>query len=214
MLVRNGLVYVALQHIDFKQAQLPKVARGEVVVIDPTTDRIVTVIQLNGKNPASAFQFSPTLNRLLISSIGDFAVNDGGIEAINPDTNSVDAQFAVSEATIGGDLTAFVIVSRTKGFAIVQDANFANSLITFDPSTGQRLNKIVGPLNVGPLNVGPLNVGPHLAINSRNEVYLAVADTKTATPGLRIFDTVTDNEITTTPLNVGQFPPLFTLFIE
>jgi hypothetical protein len=45
-------------------------------------------------------------------------------------------------------------------------------------------------------------------------VYLAVADTKTATPGLRIFDALTDNEITTTPLNVGTLPPLFTLFIE
>src|SRR5262249_54670252 len=38
----NCLVYVALQH---------QGARGEVVVIDPTTDRIVTVITLNGTNP-------------------------------------------------------------------------------------------------------------------------------------------------------------------
>jgi len=205
MLIRNGLVYVALQHIDFKQSQLPKVANGEVVVIDPTTDRIVTVIELHGKNPVSEFQFSPTLNRILISSVGDFAVIDGGIEAINPDTNTVDAQFTINEATVGGDITAFVIVSRTKGFAIVEDANFANSLVTFDPSTGRRLKTIVGPLNV---------LVPHLAINSRNEVYLAVADTKTATPGLRIFDALTDNEITTTPLNVGTLPPLFTLFIE
>ena len=106
---------------------------------------------------------------------------------------------------MSGDITAFVIVSRTKGFAIVSDANFANSLVTFDPSSGQRLNRLVGPLKV---------VVPHLAINSRNEVYLAVTDTHAATPGLRIFDAVTDNEITTTPLSVGQFPPLFTLFIE
>ena len=205
MLIRNGLVYVALQHIDFKQPQLPKVANGEVAVIDPTTDRIVTVIKLNGKNPLSELQFSPTLNRILVSSVGDFGVTDGGIEAINPDTNTVDVQFAISEATIGGDITAFVIVSRTKGFAIVEDANFANSLVTFDPSTGQRLKTIVGPLNV---------LVPHLAINSRNEVYLAVTDTQTATPGLRIFDALTENEITTPPLNVGPLPPLFTLFIE
>jgi hypothetical protein len=205
MLIRNGLVYLALQHIDFRQSQLPKVANGEVVVIDPSTDSIVTVIALHGKNPLSALHFSPTLNRILLSSVGDFNVLDGGIEAINPDTNTADAQFVISETTMGGDITEFVIVSRTKGFAIVSDANFANSLMTFDPSTGQQLNRIVGPLNV---------FIPHLAINSRNEVYLAVADARTPTPGLRIFDAVTDREITTTPLNVGQLPPVFTVFIE
>jgi hypothetical protein len=197
MLIVNGLVYVALQHQGG--------ARGEVVVIDPTTDRIVTVITLNGTNPASEFQFSPTLNRILISSVGNLGVSDGGIEAINPDTNTVDSQFAVSEMTMGGDITAFVIVSRTKGVAIVSDQNAADSLITFDPSSGQRLNRLVGPLNV---------VMAHLAINSRNEVYVAVIDTQLATSGLRIFDAVTDNEITTAPLNVGQFPPVFILFIE
>jgi hypothetical protein len=54
----------------------------------------------------------------------------------------------------------------------------------------------------------------HLAINSRNEVYVAVIDAQRATSGLRLFDANTDNEITTTPLNVGQFPPAFTVFIE
>ena len=87
----------------------------------------------------------------------------------------------------------------------MNDTNFANSLVTFNPSTGQRLNTIVGPLNV---------FVPHLAINSRNEIYLAVADARTPTPGLRIFDAVTDRELTTTPLNVGRLPPAWTLFIE
>ena len=206
MLIRNGLVYVALQHIDFTQSLLPKVANGEVVVINPATDSIVTVITLQGRNPVSELQYSPTLNRILVSSVGNFAVIDGGgIEMINPDTNTVDAQLAVSEATMGGDITAFVLVSRTKGFAIVSDANFANSLVTFNPSTGQRLNTILGPLDV---------FVPHLAINSRNEIYLAVADARTPTPGLRIFDAVTDRELTTTPLNVGRLPPAWTLFIE
>jgi predicted amidohydrolase len=41
-----------------------------------------------------------------------------------------------------------------------------------------------------------------------------VTDARTPTPGLRIFDAVTDRELTTTPLNVGQFPPTWTLFIE
>jgi hypothetical protein len=106
MLIRNGLVYVALQHIDFSQSLLPKVANGEVVVINPATDSIVTVITLQGRNPVSELQYSPTLNRILVSSVGNFAVIDGGgIEMINPDTNTVDAQLAVSEATMGGGIS-------------------------------------------------------------------------------------------------------------
>jgi len=142
--------------------------------------------------------------------VGDFAganggLNDGGIDAINPDTNTVDAQFVVDEATMGGDVTAFAILSRTKGFAVVRDVHSANSLVTFNPSTGQRLHRIVGPLNV---------LVSDVAVNSLNEVYLAVADTQTPTPGLRIFDALTESEITTTPLNVGQLPPAFILFVE
>ena len=87
----------------------------------------------------SELRYGPTLNRILVSSVGNFAVIDGGgIEMINPDTNTVYAQLAVSEATMGGDITAFVIVLQTKGFAIVSGANFANSLVTFNPFSPDR----------------------------------------------------------------------------
>ena len=74
-----------MQDIHFQQSQFPAVDRGEVAVIDSTTDRVVSVITLNGKNPITEFQFSPNLNRILISSVGDLTVIDDGIEAINPD---------------------------------------------------------------------------------------------------------------------------------
>jgi len=204
MLVNNGLLYVALQHIDFTTSfPSTKVAPGEVVVIDPATDRIVRVIQLNGTNPFSELQFSPTLNRILVSSVGNFGVFDGGIEDIDPVTNTVVPGFVITEAAMGGDITAFGIVSSTKGFAIVLGANFVNSLVTFNPSTGQRLQTVL---------VAPANAFfPHLAINSRNELYVSVSDQRT--PGLRVFNTVSDSELTTTTLNVG-LPPVFTLFIE
>lgn len=206
MLVHNGLVYVVLQHLDFTSGfPIVKAASGEIAVIDPTTDRVRTVIVLNAENPVSEIHFSPTLNRLLVSCVGDFGVNEGGIKAINPTTNTVDAGFVIRESTIGGDITAFGIVSSTKGFAIVSDANFANTLVTFNPTTGQLIRSIVGPLNV---------FIPHLAINSRNELYLSIADTRTSTPGVRIFDTIRDLELTTAPLSVGVLPPVFTVFIE
>ncbi len=140
-----------------------------------------------------------------MSCVGKFGVNDGGIVAIDPATNTVDASISITEVALRGDITDFEIVSSTKAFAIVTDANFANSLVTFNPSTGQRLSTVLGPLNV---------FIPHMAINSRNELYVAVNDSTTTTPGVRVFDTVTDRDLIPGPLNVGQLPPSWILFLE
>jgi hypothetical protein len=206
MLVHNGLLYVLVQHIDFTTGFPPaKVAPGEVVVIDPATDTVQTVIQLHGTNPNTDLQFSPGLNRILVSSQGDFLVNDGGIEAINPDTRTVDAGFVISEAAIGGDISHFQVVSASKGYAVVVDANFDDALVSFDPTTGQKLATLLGPVPV---------FLSHFAVNSRHELYLAVTDTATPTPGVRIFDTMQDVELTGQPLGVGELPPVWVAFID
>ena len=130
----------------------------------------------------------------------------GRVYVVNrPTTNTVDPSISITEASLGGDITDFEIVSSTKGFAIVTDANFANSLVTFNPSTAQRLTTVLGPLDV---------FIPHLAVNSRNELYVAVRDLRTTTPGVRVFDTVTDRDLIPGPLNVGQLPPIWILFLE
>jgi hypothetical protein len=205
MLLNNGLVYVALQNLDRTQASHPAVARGAVAVLDPTTDSLVTVIALHGANPTSEVQFTPSLNRILLSTIGTVGSADGGIEAINPELRTVDASLVLSEAVMGGDITAFAIVTRSKGFAVVREAQTTYSLVTFDPSTGQRLARLTVPTT---------GLAAHVAINSNQEVYFSVVDVGTATPGVRIFDAVTNQEITTSPLNVGLLPPLWTLFLE
>jgi DNA-binding beta-propeller fold protein YncE len=201
MLVNNGLLYVVLRHL----GNFVPVARGEIVVIDPVTDSIVKVIQLPFTNPFSQLHFSPTLKRILVSCVGNFGVSDSGIVAIDPVTNTVDPSISITEAAMRGDITDFEIVSSTKAFAIVTDANFAHSLVTFNPSTGQRLTTVLGPLNVSI---------PQTAINSRNELYVAVNDSTTTTPGVRVFDTVTDRDLIPGPLNVGQLPPSWVLFLE
>lgn len=204
MLFHDGLVYLLLQHLDFAVQPLPaKVARGGVVVIDPDTDTVVEVLTLNGENPFSNLVFSPALNRILVSSVGDFQALDGGIEAINPDTRTVERGFRVTEAALGGDITHFDIVSATKGFAVVVvDTNFRNALVSFNPTTGARLETIFSPSD---------SFLPHFAINGRGELYLAVVDT-TPTPRLRIFDVDQDRELAS--VRSGNLPPVFVLFIE
>jgi hypothetical protein len=204
MLVHNGLLYSG--------GVCVKVAPGELVVINPATDQIVGIpIALRGQNPEAFLQFSPAVRggRILVSSVGNFQVIDGGIEAVNPATNTVDTTFVIDEATLGGDVTHFEVVSATRGFAVViaPDATGTNSLVSFNPTSGRRLSVLF---------VAPPRVFlPHFAISSRNELYLAVHDqTTTANPGIRIFNTQTDTEITQAPLSTGDLPPAFVLMIE
>jgi DNA-binding beta-propeller fold protein YncE len=205
MLFHDGLVYLLLQHLDFTDApqDIPaKVAPGEVVILDPATDTVVEVLVLNGENPFSDIVFSPALNRILVSSVGaleDF--DDGGIEAINPNTRTVERRFRVTEAALGGNITHFGIVSATKGFAVVLGRGFRNTLVTFNPTTGTRLATIFRP---------PDGFLPHFAINSRGELYLAV--NSETMPRLRIFDVDRDRQIGS--VRSGNLPPWFVLFIE
>jgi hypothetical protein len=86
----------------------------------------------------------------------------------------------------------------------VTDAAFANALVSFNPTTGRRLATLVGPTE---------DFLPHFALNNRNELYLVVKTPIAARGGVRIFNTLTDAEITTTPLDVG-LPPAYVLFIQ
>ena len=176
MLMRNGLVYVALQHIDFTQSQLPKVATGEVVVIDPVTDSIVTRDRLTWEKSSLRTPVQPHSQPHSRQFGGRFRLSlMAVIEAINPDMNTVDTQFAVTEATMGGDITALCRLCRgPRVLRSCSDANFANSLMTFDPSSGQRLNTLLGPLNV------LCRTWPSIV---SNEVYLAVHRTRSSHQG-------------------------------
>ncbi len=207
MLVHEGLVYLLLQHTDNNTGFPPvKVSAGELVVLDPDMDEVVHVIELNGTNPFTDLQFSPELNRILVSVVGDFAGssggNDGGIVAVDPVTQTVDPGFLIDEATIGGNITHFVVVSASKGFAVVLNGT-ESSLVSFDPSSGQVLNTLVPPSMV---------FLSYFAINRAGELYLAATDLTTPTPGVRIFDTEQETELAF--VNVGQLPPNFIVFIE
>jgi DNA-binding beta-propeller fold protein YncE len=209
MLVHGDTVYLALQHLDQFQAFQTPLAPGEIVVIDTLTDTVTAVIPLATPNPFSDLQYTAALPRgprVLVSSSNDFGVLDGGIEAIDPATNTVDAGFILAETAVNGNITFFEVVSATQAYAIVGlvDGSFTNALVQFNPSTGELISTLATGL--------PFTL--NFAINNAGELYVGPVDTVSPTPGVRIFDTVSAQEITTEPLSVGALPPGWIVMVE
>ena len=211
MLLHAGLLYVVLQNFDQTNRFQPA-GPGAVGVIDTATDTIAGVITLQTPNP-SKLQFTAALlrgPRLLVSVTGDtFGVDNGGIEAIDLATQTVDPTLVVDEGTLGGGtISHFEVVSATKGYAIVsffaEDGTFGNALVSFNPTTGERLGTLADNLPAT----------PNFAISNAGQLYLGPTDMATLTPGVRIFDTALDVELTAAPLSVGALPPNLIVMIE
>jgi hypothetical protein len=209
MLVHGDTVYLILQHLDRLQAlQLP-LAPGEIVAIDTLTDTVAAVIPLATPNPFSDLQYTAALPRgprILVSSVNDFGVLDGGIEAIDPATNTVDAGFVLAETAVNGNITFFEVLSATQAYAVVGlvDGSFTNALIQFNPSTGELISTLATGL--------PFTL--NFAVSNAGELYVGPVDTVSLTPGVRIFNTVSAQEITTAPISVGALPPGWIVMVE
>ncbi len=207
MLVLGDKVYLILQHLNFFESVVP----GEIVVIDTVTDTVITTIALSNRNPFSDLQFTAALPRgprILVSSTDDFKALDGGIEAIDPVTNTVDADPVVTENNLNGNITFFEVVSPTQGYALIDatDESFSTSLVQFNPSTGTLLSTLAS-------NLPPT---PNFAINNEGHLYMGPNDTASpkAEVGVRIFDTRLAVELTAAPLNMGALPPGWIVMVE
>lgn len=204
MLVHGDSVYLILQHLN----QFVPFAPGEVVVIDTATDMVtINPIVLSTRNPFTDLQFTATLPRgprILVSSVGDFLMLDGGIEAIDPATNTVDADLVMTESDVNGNITFFEVVSPAQGYALVLSADgmFTTSLVQFNPSTGGLLSTLASGLAST----------SNFAINNKGHLYIGPND-KTS-PGVRIFDTNLAVELTTDPMNMGALPPGWIVMVE
>ena len=197
-------LFVALQRLDSFVASRP----GVLAVIDTTTDTLFDVdpgtpgtqgIVLTGQNPAY-MDYDANLGKIVVSEVGNFGVPDGGIETVDPRTFVAEG-FMITENDLGDDVGDVIIVDGLKGYAVV--GGFAGQGVTVfdvdvDPVTG-----VITGSNPGDLVTG-LPFVPDLALDSAKR--LLVPDRDLINPGIRIYDTFTDQEITTDPINVG-LPP-------
>ena len=112
-----------------------------LVVVDPATDTLVDMdpeaegvqgIALNASNPNSVAVVG---ERIALGVVANFGDRSGGVEIIDAETNR-SLGLAVTEEDLGGDITTMVLVDQNRGYAVVADENFANSVRPFELSSG------------------------------------------------------------------------------
>ncbi|MYC73971.1 MAG: hypothetical protein F4X17_25000, partial [Gemmatimonadetes bacterium] len=140
-IVRVGdRLYLSCQRLDRDGGWGP-VDVSYLIVVDIATDTLVDVdpdaegvqgIALSVANPNSMAVIDEQIAVGVVVGFGDRA---GGVEIVDTATNR-SLGLAVSEGDLGGDITSMVLVDQNRGYAVVADENFANSVRPFDLSSG------------------------------------------------------------------------------
>ncbi len=112
-----------------------------LIMVDLATDTLVDVdsdaegvqgIALSVANPNS---MAVVGERIAVGVVANFGDRAGGVEVVDTATNR-SLGLAVSEEDLGGDITSMVLVNQSRGYAVVADENFANSVRPFELSSG------------------------------------------------------------------------------
>ncbi len=140
-IVRVGdRLYLSCQRLDRNSGWGPTDV-SYLIVVDLATDSLVDVdpdaagvqgIALSAANPNSMAAIGEQIAVGVVAHFGDRA---GGVELVDTATNR-SLGLAVSEEDLGGDITSMVLVGPNRGYAVVADENFANSVRPFELSSG------------------------------------------------------------------------------
>ena len=107
------------------------IAADTLVDVDPEAEG-VQGIALSAANPNS---MAVTGERIAVGVVVNFGDRSGGVEIVDTAANR-SLGLAVGEEDLGGDITSMVLVDSDRGYAVVADENFANSVRPFDLSSG------------------------------------------------------------------------------
>ena len=140
---------------------------------------VVQGIALSSANPNS---MAVVGEQIAVGVVVGFGDRSGGVEIVDTATNR-SLGLAVSEGDLGGDITSMVLVDQNRGYAVVTDENFANSVRSFELSSGS----VGAPLE----NISGGFI-PSVAVDGDR---LIVADrgsfTDPASAGLKFYDAAT-----------------------
>jgi hypothetical protein len=149
-----------------------------IVVINALSDSVEKTIHLNYKNPQ---ELSICNGTLYVACAGAFGVNDAGIECIDLSTGKNEGP-VVDENTLHGDIESIIVISDTKGYAVVSTPSFTTEMFPFNPTA-----KTVGPKIAGIENP----CSNHMAFYGS---FVYVGDRGPTNPGIVIIDSATDTK--------------------
>ncbi|MBI3768509.1 MAG: hypothetical protein HY271_08435 [Deltaproteobacteria bacterium] len=211
--VVGNRLYVSLERLNRRNFFQPTDA-SVLAVIDTTSDTLVDAdpttsavdgIRLAGTNPFAEshhLTVEPATGAILVGSVGSFGViGDGGVERVNTHTNRSEG-FLVTESDLGANITDFVLVDAHRAYALLLDLASINRLVRFDPTT----RVLTDTLLTSSEFLVDIEREP-----TRGELY--VTDRTLTRPGIRIFSTSDDHEITTAPIDTG-LPPFDLVFVN
>ncbi|MCZ6632392.1 MAG: hypothetical protein O7G87_03240 [bacterium] len=189
MAIWQEQLYVLCQRLDRNNGFAPT-DRSEVAVVDVNTDALkdmnaneagVQGIVLALKNPTDAFQVQ---GKFYLSCVGSFTeFEDGGIEVLNLAENTSEG-VVVGGTELGGNPGALAVGANQKGYAVVSDATFANTVRPFDASAKTVSAGLSGISGGFVPDLGILNGRLYVADQG--------SFTDPASAGFRVYDTQTD----------------------
>ncbi|MGH7726038.1 MAG: hypothetical protein ACREOU_11485 [Candidatus Eiseniibacteriota bacterium] len=201
MALRNGRLFVAVQRLD-RDAFFTPTDSSQVVVIDAATDLLVDAdlvapgvqgILLPFQNPVTEIVTDGN-GDLLVGCTGFFGSADGGVVRLDPIALAVRG-VEIDEAELGGDLNDVVVGPGDRGFAVISDASFNTLCVAYDRTDGT--------LDAPVFATSGFNLAD-AEMNDRNELWLS--DRSPGGPGMRVFDAVTLQQLTQSPIGLG-LPP-------
>jgi hypothetical protein len=133
MIYLQGWVWVLMQNIN---ASFTEYGPGAIGVVNPTSDAIEDIIELDLKNPVD-FGYDGEVNLLYVAATGDWADPiTGGVEAVNP-VRKTSAGVRIGGDALGGFVTRMVMKDAHKAYLAVFKSDYSGTkVVEVDPEGG------------------------------------------------------------------------------
>lgn len=202
----GGRLFVSLQLLDRSTTWGPT-GPGVLAAVDPSTHALIDLdgstagvqgVTLAGENPFGPMRLDEARSRILLSVVGVFGATDGGIEAVDPAAGT-SSGFVISEADLGGDATDWIVREDGTGYALVVGTDFTDRVLPID--------SVAGTVGATPIVASAAYSLSGLALLPGDRLAVGDRGSGARLGGVRIFDTATGSEITSSPIDVG-LPPV------
>ena len=191
MVYVDGKVFVACQRLDRNNSWNPT-EFSVLAVIDPQTDSVTGSITLTGTNPGQC-AYNIELGKIVCAEVGSYFATDGGLESIDPFTETAEGFLVTDEALGVVSLDSFEFINSSEIFGLATTASFGTQVLRVDLTT-QSTTATVAVSDSFDF-FAPL-------VLAQNMLFLA--DRNSENPGVRVFNATTNNEITPTPILTGS----------